>query len=361
MTRQLDVVVAHDYLTSRGGAERVVLALARGLGASRIVTSLYEPDATFEGFSEFAVQTSWLDRIPALRADQRRAFPLLASAFARLSVDDADVVVCSSSGWAHALPTTAPKIVYCHTPARWLYQPDDYFIGRSQRARQALTLVTPALRRWDQRAARSATRYLANSTVVAQRIGRIYGIDAEVLHPPPGLTPGPTRAVAGLEPGFLLSVGRDRGYKNVEVVLAAMAGLPGQRLVTVGAGGGAAGGAAVTGNVRHLGRVSDEELRWLYASARAVVSAAYEDFGLSPIEGFSFGTPAVLLRAGGFLDSMVEGLTGEFFDAADPLAVAAAVRRLPAEPDPAGIRAHAARFSDAAFQHRMRAVIAEVS
>jgi len=69
VTRRLNVVVAHDYLTSRGGAERVVLALARGFGASRIVTSLYEPKPTFEGLSEFPVQASWLDRFASLRRD----------------------------------------------------------------------------------------------------------------------------------------------------------------------------------------------------------------------------------------------------------------------------------------------------
>ncbi|MEJ7771007.1 MAG: glycosyltransferase [Geodermatophilaceae bacterium] len=356
MTRGLNVVVAHDYLTSRGGAERVVLALARALDASRIVTSLYEPKATFEGFSEFPVQTSWLNRFAPLRADQRRAFPLLPPTFSRLAVDDADVLVCSSSGWAHGIQTTAAKIVYCHTPARWLYEPDDYFLGKNPRVRQLTDLIGRPLRRWDQRAARSATRYLANSTAVAERIQRCYGIEAEVVHPAPGLTPGAANAVAGLQPGFVLSVGRDRGYKNVQVVIEAMEHLPDQRLVTVGA----SEGASSTANVRHLGQVSDEDLRWLYASARAVVSAAYEDFGLGPIEGFSFGTPAVLLRAGGFLDSMVPGLTGVFFDAAEPLQVADAIRRLPALPDTAGITAHAARFSGEAFQRRMQAIVAEV-
>ncbi|MBA3801164.1 MAG: glycosyltransferase [Geodermatophilaceae bacterium] len=160
----------------------------------------------------------------------------------------------------------------------------------------------------------------------------------------------------GIEPGFLLSVGRDRGYKNVRTVVAAMEHLPHQRLVTVGS----TGPPHSVGNVQHLGMVTDEELRWLYASARAVVSAAYEDFGLSPHEGFSFGTPAVLLRAGGFLDTMVEGLTGVFFERAEPWAIAATIRQLPAVPDKAAIMAHAENFSDEVFQARMRAVIAEV-
>lgn len=354
--RPPNVVVAHDYLTGQGGAERVALALARAFNASRIVTAMYEPASTFDGFADFEVQTSWLNRCSALRADHRRALPLLAGTFSRLLIEDADVVICSSSGWAHGIRTTAPKVVYCHTPARWLHEPDDYFIDKSQRTRRAFERIAPYLHRWDQRAAHSATRYVANSTVVAGRIKRTYGIDADVVPPPPGLTPGRTHAVAGVEPGFLLSVGRDRGYKNVPIITAAMSHLPGERLVTVGA----SAAADSSENVFHLGRVSDEELRWLYSSARAVVSAAHEDFGLSPLEGFAFGTPAVLLRAGGFFDTMVEGLTGVSFDAAEPLAVADAIRRLPAQPNRAGIKAQAARFSDEMFFNRMCPVVADV-
>lgn len=355
-TKVPNVVLVHDYLTGRGGAERVALSLARGFDASQILSSLYEPEGTFEGFSDFTVASSALNRIKAFRSDHRRAFPLLPATFSRMSVDEADVVLCSSSGWAHGVRTLAPKIVYCHTPARWLHEPADYFIAQNKPIRRAIRVMSPFLQRWDRRAAKSVTRYLANSSVVAERIKRIYGIDAEVVHAPPGLTPGPSCPVPGIKPGFLLSVGRDRGYKNVGAVVAAMELLPGQRLVTVGG----TAQAESTGNVRHLGVVSDEQLRWLYSSARAVVSAAYEDFGLSPLEGFSFGKPAVLLRAGGFLDTMREGVTGVFFEKAEPWAIAAAVHQLPAEPDTAAIVAHGATFSEEMFHSRIRAVIEDV-
>lgn len=352
----MKVVVVHDYLTGRGGAERVALALANGLEATHLVTSLYEPEATFRGFADVSVQTSVLNRYAKLRADHRRAFPVLPFAFARLPVQQADVVVCSSSGWAHGIRANAPKIVYCHTPARWLYEPQDYLIDSTERTRQAVGLLSPSLRRWDLRAARSATRYLANSTVVADRIKRSYGIDAEVIHPPPGLIDGPMSAIPQVRPGFYLSVGRDRGYKRVRLIEESMVLLPNERLVTVGSGGS----GQWEGNVMHLGEVSDEQLRWLYSNARAVVSAAHEDFGLTLIEGFGFGTPAVVLRGGGFLETMVEGLTGVFIEAAEPAAVAQAMSRLPAHSDTAAIKIHAATFSHDNFEKRMKTVLAEV-
>ena len=133
--------------------------------------------------------------------------PLLAAASSRLRVD-ADVTVVSSSGWAHGFDISGRRLVYCHNPARWLYQADDYLGGRSSRARTgrlALALGAPPLRRWDRRAAVRADRYLANSTTVRDRIKAAYGIDADVVPPPHGVD-----ASAEQEPVPELVTGRTR-------------------------------------------------------------------------------------------------------------------------------------------------------
>src|SRR4051812_17900219 len=125
MTR---AVIAHDYVSQRGGAERVTLALLRAFPGAPLVTSVYEPEQTFPEFQAHDIRTSSLQRIGAFRRDPRLALPLLARTWVRTVIDSADVVVASSSGWAHGV-TTAPgvrKIVYCHNPARWLYQTNEY-------------------------------------------------------------------------------------------------------------------------------------------------------------------------------------------------------------------------------------------
>src|SRR5215212_2416467 len=119
------VALVHDYLTQLGGAERVVLEMARAFPEAPLYTSVYAPDRTYPGFRDVDVRTSLLDRVPLFRAHHRAAFPLLAPAFSTMRVD-ADVVLCSSSGWAHGVRTRAPKIVYCHAVARWLSQRDRY-------------------------------------------------------------------------------------------------------------------------------------------------------------------------------------------------------------------------------------------
>jgi glycosyltransferase involved in cell wall biosynthesis len=354
------VAIVHDYLTQRGGAERVVVSMLKAFPSAPVYTSMYDRNGTFEEFARVEIRRSVLDRVGPLRRQHRLALPLLAPIFSRLHVD-ADVALCSSSGWAHGVGGRARKVVYCHTPARWLYQTDRYLGARSRAARLAMPVLGGPLRRWDRRAAATAHRYLANSTVVRDRIRALYRIDAEVLPPPPALTPGaPVRALEELEPGFFLCVSRLLPYKNVDAVLAAFSALPAERLVLVGSGPDAnrLRRNAPT-NVRLAGSVSDDELRWLYANCAAVVAASYEDFGLTPLEAAAFGKPSVALRWGGFVDTVVDGKTGVFFDEPAPTPIADALRTCLRENwSVETLERHAATFSEQRFVDRLREIVA---
>lgn len=355
------LALVHDYLTQEGGAERVVLTMARAHPDAPVFTSLYRPDSTFPGFRTHDVRTSPLDRIAALRSHHRLALPLLAPSFRRLVID-ADVAICSSSGWAHGARVTGRKVVYCHTPARWLYQPEHYLQGSSPVTAVALKAFTPSLRRWDQRAAASAHRYLVNSHAVRQRVVDRYHIEAEVVPPPVDIDrSGRRRQPDGVEPGFVLCVSRLMPYKNVDAVVAAAALLPHLRLVVVGTGPMADRIKADAGsNVTILGRVDDDELRWLYDSCSGLVAASWEDFGLTPIEAAAFGKPTAALRWGGFLDTIEEGRTGVFFDDPTPLAISRALQRLTTERwSESGLVAHAERFSSQRFLAAIDRVIDE--
>ena len=78
MTGDGSVALVHDYLTQRGGAERVVLALHRAFPDAPIFTSLYDRDGTFPEFAQLEIKTSLLNRVAALRKNHRAALPLLA-------------------------------------------------------------------------------------------------------------------------------------------------------------------------------------------------------------------------------------------------------------------------------------------
>ncbi len=355
------LALVHDYLTQRGGAERLVLALATAHPDAPIYTSLYDPAATFDGLAGHRIETLLIDRVALLRRHHRLALPVLAPAFSRLVVD-AEVAICSSSGWAHGATVTGRKIVYCHTPARWLYQTDRYLSQRSRASSVTLGLLAPGLRRWDRRAAATADRYLVNSQAVRTRVAECYGIVAEVVPPPVGFSPeGEEEPVPGVEPGFVLCVSRLLPYKNVDAVIGAVATLPDLRLVVVGSGPHAdALAASAPDNVSLLGTVGDARLRWLYRSSVGLVAASYEDFGMTPIEAASFGKPTAALRWGGFLDTTVEGTTGVFFDepAARPIADAL-VSMTGRSWDGPTLVDHAGTYAPERFIRRIDAIVAE--
>jgi glycosyltransferase involved in cell wall biosynthesis len=366
------VALVHDYFTQRGGAERVALAMHDAFPGAPVFTSLHDPAGTFPEVAALAPHTSRINRVSVLRRNHRLALPLLAPAFAGMRVD-ADCVLCSSSGWAHGVATEAPVVVYCHTPARWLYQSHRYLpsarsTGDAAPGRRAsvqavaLAALRAPLTRWDTRAAHRAVRYLANSRVTRDHVALAYGIEAEVLPPPVCLPPVAPRAVAGVDPGYVLCVSRLVPHKNVGAVVSAFARLPHLQLVVVGSGPQEHALRRAAGpNVTVLGRCDDAQLRWLYEHCTALVAASHEDFGLTPLEAAASGKPSAVLRGGGFLDTVDEHATGVFFDQPTPGDVADALRAVTsAEWDPARLRSQAARFGPDRFAARLHAVVDEV-
>jgi glycosyltransferase involved in cell wall biosynthesis len=355
------VVIVHDYLTQRGGAERVVLSMLRAFPDAPLYTALYLPEGTFPEFAGADIRPLSLNRLPPLRRNHRLALPLLASAFSSLRIR-ADVVVCSSSGWAHGTRVEGRKIVYCYTPAHWLYQGDRYLGNRQLLAGVALRALRPGLVRWDRRAAATAHRYLTLSGVVRDRIRKAYGIEAQVVPPPHGIRPGASRRPIGaFSPRFFLCVSRLLPYKNVGPIVAAFAGLPDETLVVVGVGPQDAQLRAGAGpNVHFAGRISDEELRWLYANCKAVLSASYEDFGLTPLEAAVFGKPSIVLRWGGFIDTVIESRTGVFFETPDKAQIRAAIQRFKRlQFEGQFLREHANHYSEPRFIAELRRIVGD--
>ncbi|MDO5645896.1 MAG: glycosyltransferase [Dermabacter sp.] len=365
MTAEPRIAIAHDYLTQRGGAERLVLSILKAFPGARLHTLMYAPEQTYPEYRDVDIRVSPLNRIGPLRRDPRLALPILRHAASRMTID-ADVVVASSSGWAHAFPTTGKKLVYCHSPARWLYLEDDYVgeAGRLDPKRLALAALGPSLRAWDARAAHGADRYLGNSSVVVKRIADVYGIAADPLFPPfsPSVAHGTHEGITELGEqwsagGHFLVVSRLQPYKHVDRVIDAFRQMPGKRLLVIGKGPLRDQlRASAPENVRLVEGLSDAQMRWAYASARALVAASHEDFGLTPLEAGAHGVPTLALRAGGYLDTISEGTNGAFFAAAEVADIRRAVEDFGdgAAYDPATVRAHAETFGEDAFIQRLQ-------
>jgi glycosyltransferase involved in cell wall biosynthesis len=357
----MDIAIVHDHLMQRGGAERVLISMAKAFPSAAVYTSIYDSQKTYPEIGDLDVRTLFVDKLPLLHRNFRLALPLLPIAFSRLA-PAADITLCSSAGWSHGTNVTGKKIVYWYSPAKWLYQTDQYFAGRKSAPRLALTLLRSYLQRWDQRAARRGGRHLTLSTAVQARLRDVYGIEAEVVPAPHTIdVGGGSDPVAGVDAGFWLCIARLVPQKNVDVVIEAFRSLPGESLLIVGRGPEEARlRAAAPRNVRFLGAVTDPQIRWLYQQCRAIVSASYEDYGLTPLEAAAFGKPSAALRWGGFLDTIIEDDTGVLFAEATPSDLADAVVRLKdLSVAPDRLQAHAELFSEERFVARLQSVVRE--
>jgi len=317
------VAIVHDYLNQRGGAEKVVLEMSNMWPDAPIYTSLYRPQSTFAEFRGRDIRTSFLDRLPVDRGF-RNLFPLYPAAFSSFGEIDADIVIASSSGWAHMARAveSAVHVVYCYTPARWLYRKDYLGAGGRRGGRQRLLVPAGrALRRFDARAARRADGYIAISQEVRRRVYDAYGVEAPIVYPPVDierLRPSPrgTR---------LLVVSRLLPYKRVDVVVEAARRL-GRGLDVVGDGPLLNDLRSAAGpETRFHGAATDETVTQLLESCAAVCVAGEEDFGIVAVEAQAAGKPVIAYRRGGARETVVDGVTGVLFDTQTGTAVTEAI------------------------------------
>jgi glycosyltransferase involved in cell wall biosynthesis len=363
------VAIAHDYLTQLGGAEKMVLSMSRAFPNAPIYTLLYDAATTYPEFAQRDIRVSAMNKVRPLRKHHRVGLPIWPMVAQSMFVD-ADIVLTSTSGWAHGFRTAGRKLVYCYSPARWLYLPDKY-LGEDAGAvkRLGLAATSPYLKAWDRRMARSAAKYLAISTLIQGRITDAYGIESEVLFGPAETTnlaeaePIPALQGTGAENGgYYLCVSRLLPYKNVDVIVRAFAETD-RRLVVVGRGPEAERLRGIkTPNVVMLSDLTDGQMSWLYEHCRALIAASYEDFGLTPIEAGLRGRPSVALRWGGFLDTVDEGVSGVYFDQPEPNAISEAIDRFEdLQFDPDKIRSHVEQFSEERFAERLYTVVDELA
>jgi glycosyltransferase involved in cell wall biosynthesis len=346
-----DVVLVHDYLNQRGGAERVVLELAAMFPGAPLYTSLYRSASTFPEFASLDVRTTLLDRIPVDRRF-RALFALYPAAFRSLGALDAELVISSSSGWAHFVRPSprAFHAVYCYNPARWLY---GEYMGDAA-AQRAFAPFAGVFRRLDRRAAQRPDLYIAISNVVRERIRRRYGRDAPVVYPAVDVerfTPSPRGE-------RLLVVSRLLPYKRVDLVVDA-ATRAGVGLDVVGTGPALEELRRCAGpTVRFHGRLPDAEITDLFQSCRAFCLPGAEDFGITPVEANAAGKPVVAFAGGGALETIEEGESGAFFREQTPEALLEALRACDEiDVRPERIAENARRFSAENFRARLTSVL----
>ena len=333
-------------------------AIADLFPGAPIFTLLYDEQALGRRFDGHAVTPSPLQRLGIRQHDFRRLLPLYPLATARLRLPPCEVVLSSSSAFAHGVraPDGATHICYCHAPFRYAWYEQERAIAEvSPLVRPALRLALAGMRRWDLAASRRVDHYLANSILTRDRIRRYYGREAHVIHPPVDthrFSPGPSGDA-------LLVVSELVAHKRVHVALEA-ARRAGARIRVAGSGPDREALAAAFPKAEFLGRVGDEEIAQLYASARAVVVPSMEEFGITAVEAQAAGRPVIAAAAGGALETVVDGQTGLLAELDDIESFARAMRSIDSlDFDPAVAVENASRFSVASFQRSISTYVEE--
>lgn len=355
----MKVAIVHDYLNQAGGAERVVAALHRMYPDAPVFTTLFDAAVVGEPLASADVRVSWMQRLPAWKRHFKAYLPVYPLAVRSFDLSGYDVVITSSSAWAKGVrvPDGAVHVCYCYTPMRWAWNFSDY-VDRSEigsLSRAAASAIMRPLRRWDVATSRSVDCFVAISTDVAGRIRDAYGRDSEVVFPPVDVAR--FRADTHRE-DFFLVVSRLTAYKRIDLAVRTCSDL-GLPLVVVGDGPDRAALERLAGpTVRFTGRMGDAETAAMFERCRALILPGREDFGLTPLEANAAGRPVVAYRAGGALDTVIDGETGVLFDEQTEFSLGRALMAVAArEWDATRLRAHAVTFSEDVFARRMRAVV----
>jgi glycosyltransferase involved in cell wall biosynthesis len=348
------IALAHDYLLVMRGAERTFAAIADCWREAPIYTLLHDPRALDGHFAGRAIHTSALQRLGVGQAGFRRLLPLYPLAARGLDMRAYDLVVSSTSAFAHGVRTRADAqhICYCYTPFRYAWHERERTLAQTGRAlRPVLGHTLRRIREWDSDAARRVTGYIAISKLSQQRIGDCYGREAPIVHPPVDIE----RFRAGESEDWFLTVSELVPHKRIDVAIEA-ARLVGAPIKVVGTGPQHDALRRRYGaHAEFLGRVDDATLAGLYQRARALVVPGVEEFGIAAVEAQAAGRPVVAIDRGGARETVVDGITGVLVPTATPDDFAQALRDTDFDAfSPQLIRTHAARFSVDDFKRRFR-------
>ena len=355
----------HDYLLRMGGAERVLLALRQLFPEAPIYTLLYDKKKMWREFVGSEIRPSFLQILPKfIRNRHKYLLPFLPIAAETFDLRDFDLVISSSSVFAKSIVTRpgTTHICYCHSPSRFLWDWSHNYLKEQDvgPVRSVLArILTHYLRVWDISSSKRVDYFIANSKATAAKIEKYYRQKSFVIYPAVKL---PEFCEVGLQnicrsqtstDGYFLIVSQLTPYKRIDMAIEAFNRLK-LPLVVVGEGPEQQRLFALAGpTVKILGWVSDEERDNYLKNCTAFVFPGEDDFGLAPIEAMGWGKPVLAYRAGGACETILESLTGEFFDDAMPEILADGVRRLRQNlPNysPLVIRKWAEKFSEERFK-----------
>ena len=357
------IAIVHDFLTSYGGAERVLQGICKLYPDAPVYTLLADSDLTSKYFGEVRVRTSWLAKLPAfLRKRPKLLILLFPAAIESFDLREYDLVISSSGAWSKGLVTRlhTKHVAYLHSPMRFAWDKHKSYLedlGLTLPFRILGHFALSYLRVWDFQAADRPDLLIANSQFTQERIAKYYRRSSIVIYP--GIRV-PQISNYQETRGYFLVVSRLTKAKKIDVAIEAMnkLGLP---LVVVGTGPEKEVLERLAGRtITFKGVVSDTELQDLYGGARALIIPSEEDFGMVAVEALAVGTPVISSARGGVREIVVDQVHGLFFNTFMPEILAEAILRFIQQEksfDRNILKARAALFSEERFMNELKAVV----
>jgi glycosyltransferase involved in cell wall biosynthesis len=346
-----------------GGAERVAEAMHDSFPSAPVYTTVALPKGLPGGLRTADIRTSPMQHLPSIERRFRHYFMLYPFAVENFDLSQYDLIFSSSSGYAKGVRRrrNAIHVCYCHTPMRWVWRYDDYVEreGFGGTVRAALPSLLWGLRKWDLRASRQPNYYIANSRLVAERIKKIYGREAFVIPPPIDVQ----RFEMADEVGdYYLILSRLMPYKRIDLAIEACK-RANRKLIVIGDGPDRARLEKLADDrIEFLGRQPDSIVNYYAARCKALLFPGEEDFGMVPLEVNAAGRPVIAYRGGGALETVVEGVTGVFFDQQTSMSLAEGIEAfegLTWRQDV--LRHHAEKFDRTVFAFRVLQFLGSVA
>ncbi len=357
----MKIALVHDYLAQDGGAEQVLRAFHEVYPDAPIFV-LFHDQKKISEFSDLDVRESFFRFLPFGKTKYQWYLPLMPIATERHNLHEFDVVLSSTSAFAKGVLTRPETlhISYCHTPTRYLWTDTHEYIADlkySWFVKMLLPRLIHKMRLWDKMSVDRVDHFIANSRTVAQRIAKYYRKESDVIYPPVALPVWVPKETSG---DYFISGGRLVPYKRFDILVSAFnrSGLP---LVIFGDGPELKRlKEAARSNITFVGRVSDEEKFLLLRNARAFIHPQVEDLGITPLESMAVGTPVLAYGVGGVTETVIPGVTGEFFMEQSWEAVFDMVLQFdPNKYDADVIRARAEQFATERFKQRIAQYVAD--
>lgn len=358
--------LVNDWYYVNGGAEKVVRSFNNiwdDFDHFALIDFYNDQEREFilKGKS---VTTSFIQKLPTAKSNHRKFLQLYPYAIEQFNLTEYDIVLSSSASVAKGVLTHQNQlhICYCHSPLRYAWDLYHQYLNdmglKSGLKSIYAKYVLHKIRIWDQVSSQRVDHFIANSEYVRKRIAKVYGRESVVIYPPVDTD---YFTLQESKSDYYFTASRLISYKKVEMIVRAFNDMPDKKLIVAGNGPEMKAIKKIAkSNIEIKGFVLREDAKEYMQNAKAFIFAAEEDFGIAPVEAQACGTPVIAFGKGGALETVINNVTGIFFDRQDTPSLINAVKHFETLSfDYNAIRNNALKFSQERFEREIKTYVEE--